>query len=1043
MVNDHYVVIHSDDGKLWQVNASNVSQVIGTRLLKTNTGSQITSPIAANGRLYVADDSYNIHIVGDLAPINDTPQDTTPPNVTNLNVTQPGGPNQGGMVNITVNITSNATTNLDVSQVLANITFPNASNAILTMTNDSNGGQTYNVSFNTTLRDTAGLWNVTIYANDTKNNINHTEYAEFTVRDIFFPNVTGLNMTQPEGTLAGSRVNISVNVTDNGFADNLQVDQVLVNITYPNASSDVFTMTNGSGNTYNFTFNLSSFHLGGLHNVTILANDSFDNLNNTLKTNFTVTAIPDTTPSNVTLLSIDQPSGTGHNGLVNITVNITDNKADAVETVLAQITPPNGTANSYNLTMTNGSNGGMTFNVSFILTDIDADGNYTVLIIANDTNDNINNTISAQFRVAITPSVNFTSVLQPNGTVVGGLVNLSVNVTDNQRADNHHVDVVLANITPPNGSASAYTLTMTNGSEGGNRYNVTFIIPNTDRDGNYTVTFLANDTGGNLNSTISTSFVLATVPNVTVANVTLPEGGQAGATINITVNVTDQASATNNFVDVVRVNLTYPNASSDVFTMTNVSNTYNYTFNLTTFQTHGLHNITILANDTAGNLNNSIRANFTVSAILDIVVPNVTINSPQDRPYLSRNVTFNVSLNENGSVRFSVDGGATNLSMDGTLNGEFGTSFNYSYVNLADGSYTFLAYANDTSDNQNFTVNVSFTVNASDRDNDGVLDINDTVEGNISNVSLIGVTDLNITIGGNTTQGNYTGLWHTAFYDGDVLIMNFTHNYTARELDLKRIRLEKTTTSLLVNTSGQVLSEFNKTIWMDDNEFVTLCLKDEELASVDDISPGCAGSNETDFTSCLGQGGGTTIDGKTCYDQGARLRIENVGNTAARGTTGGSSGGTTGGGGGGGGGYYSYRKECDDRRDNDGDGLVDLRDPDCNGRDDDSEQGPLFNKSQITYSTPNGTPSPLAPLLEQTPNPPQPYEQIQTASEVVALSRGQSLLGDAIKNVRAPKNFSWITVLVLLAIGVFMYKKVSPPKHPPLNKTNAHSRHKR
>lgn len=135
----------------------------------------------------------------------------------------------------------------------------------------------------------------------------------------------------------------------------------------------------------------------------------------------------------------------------------------------------------------------------------------------------------------------------------------------------------------------------------------------------------------------------------------------------------------------------------------------------------------VYANDTFGNENSS-SVIFTVS---DAVNPSVTINFPTNRTYgnSSLPLNFDVNLNENGSVQYSLNGGVNNITMTGNQ-GLFGTSFNASNSSIADGSYTFSVYANDTSGNNNYTESVVFSFDSSliecndgiDNDGDGLID---------------------------------------------------------------------------------------------------------------------------------------------------------------------------------------------------------------------------------------------------------------------------------------------------------------------------------
>ncbi|MDO8563593.1 MAG: LamG-like jellyroll fold domain-containing protein [Nanoarchaeota archaeon] len=111
----------------------------------------------------------------------------------------------------------------------------------------------------------------------------------------------------------------------------------------------------------------------------------------------------------------------------------------------------------------------------------------------------------------------------------------------------------------------------------------------------------------------------------------------------------------------------------------------------------------VYANDTSGNNNNT--ANVTFS--MDVTSPVVTIISPTATTYTTSSLVFNVSLNENGTVRYSLNAGLFNYTMQGNATG---TGFNATNTSIADGTYTFHTYTNDTLGNNNNTANVTFTV---------------------------------------------------------------------------------------------------------------------------------------------------------------------------------------------------------------------------------------------------------------------------------------------------------------------------------------------
>ena len=97
-----------------------------------------------------------------------------------------------------------------------------------------------------------------------------------------------------------------------------------------------------------------------------------------------------------------------------------------------------------------------------------------------------------------------------------------------------------------------------------------------------------------------------------------------------------------------------------------------------------------------------LRDNISVTGWIDPTL--VTINVPANTTYSSSNINFNVSLNRNGSVMYSLNGGRNNLTMLYSADqvSVFGDVFNHTNNSIADGSYTFSVYANDTAGNTNY-----------------------------------------------------------------------------------------------------------------------------------------------------------------------------------------------------------------------------------------------------------------------------------------------------------------------------------------------------
>ncbi|MEK6874682.1 MAG: LamG domain-containing protein, partial [Nanoarchaeota archaeon] len=150
-------------------------------------------------------DALNSSTVTTSAP----PPDTTVPTIVNVT---PNGTSFAA--NVTVNITANVTDAGSVDTVFANITLPNGSTRRLTMVNASS--TIYRTNFSET--GTTGLYNLTIIANDSVNNIATLGGANFTINTV--PVVIRVNITSfnPNSSTAVSGV---WNYTDaDGDAEN-------------------------------------------------------------------------------------------------------------------------------------------------------------------------------------------------------------------------------------------------------------------------------------------------------------------------------------------------------------------------------------------------------------------------------------------------------------------------------------------------------------------------------------------------------------------------------------------------------------------------------------------------------------------------------------------------------------------------------------------------------------------------------------------------------------------------------------------------------
>ncbi len=144
------------------------------------------------------------------------------------------------------------------------------------------------------------------------------------------------------------------------------------------------------------------------------------------------------------------------------------------------------------------------------------------------------------------------------------------------------------------------------------------------------------------------------------------------------------------------------------------TNCYNFT---------SLNDATVIFNVTSW-------TNYSIMGISDLIAPNVTIHFPSNATTyytLDLPLNFNVSLDEQGSVIYSLDDGVNNLTMfSGTGAGLSGQFFNSSNSSIADGTYIFHVYANDTVGNKNFTQTATFTFENTNVDSCRTLDSSKT-----------------------------------------------------------------------------------------------------------------------------------------------------------------------------------------------------------------------------------------------------------------------------------------------------------------------------
>ncbi len=283
--------------------------------------------------------------------------------------------------------------------------------------------------------------------------------------------------------------------------------------------------------------------------------------------------------------------------------------------------------------------------------------------------------------------------------------------------------------------------------------------------------------------------------------------------------------------------------------------------------------------DDAGNVNETDVDDFEVYG--DRPEFTIKLYSPENS-----NQTFSTDIN---FTYIYYNGTAPNCSLyiDSVLNQtvdspEEGIVLSFEQT-LSSGSYEWSVECYDNVSNETKQSSSKFFEIMADSDNDVLPDNTDRLWFDEDDVPAPGVSDLAIGVGeGNASGIYYSGEYEIRLYDSSDLMLNFSHDFTDDVLDLSRIKVIKGENSMIVNLSGQLQAGKKKTIYISDNGFIGLCVKDSEIASINQMSDGCDGASETDMTSCLG--GSLTSNGIVCVDEGATIRIENLTHSAVRGT---------------------------------------------------------------------------------------------------------------------------------------------------------------
>ena len=291
----------------------------------------------------------------------------------------------------------------------------------------------------------------------------------------------------------------------------------------------------------------------------------------------------------------------------------------------------------------------------------------------------------------------------------------------------------------------------------------------------------------------------------------------------------------------------------------------------------GRFNLTVYARDSVNN-----KRTVSTVFIVDLTPPAVSLNSPADDLRTTEtSINFNWTAADNIAETLSCNlTSSSGLLVTGIICAN-NTPCNLSVEGFSWGNYSWSVSCRDSASNWNTTGIRWFAPEWRDEDGDEVHDSADRLAWNKNNVSAQGFTQLNITVNGSANLSSFNQTLDVVFYDQGKPVLNFTHDFENSILDLSRVSLTINPSYILANLSGQVLD--GKALYLDDENFSSICVVDAETSSIASMSPDCTGSREIDFASCIGNSAGLTKAGATCRDLGSRITVSGLMHSAVKG----------------------------------------------------------------------------------------------------------------------------------------------------------------
>jgi hypothetical protein len=589
------------------------------------------------------------------------------------------------------------------------------------------------------------VWNIKCY--DSLNQLGIGVNRSINIIDIVKPKVDVLAPSAGNDYVVGQQIEIRANVTDN---DDIMI--VRAKLENENGIEYVTLHDDDSDNVYNGTYEI---FILGVHNVTIIARDLSNNVNDTQETWFNVTyttgaAIYCTSSpciaGNDLIASRDsidvgepnQPntidgctdgtSGTylDDESLENITIRSLNGSnfraGDTVEMIITGNCLNDGSEDNINFVYANTSSvtpnwkvmhsltcpAGGTVQVSYSFVLENRTGIHSVRGIlqyqgvagdtcgtgAYDDNDDLEFLVLSP-RESKAPLVEILEPLNTQKYNFSDIVDIRVNVTDASLIDTVYALIKI--------EKKEWNIILED-------YNVDNIYTGSFSETlyleNFTLKVYANDSFGNVNNSENITFEV-----IDSGSLTINEKGCVPSTIEMYENVTCTAEIYDENIplDTIFATVIYPNLTEINVTVTNISGNYSFVFNKTDDVVD--YEVTWFANNTVG----SFRYGIDSFRVIEYNKPLVTINNPYDGQNYntSMQVPINVTVTDDTRVDSiyarirQPSGHIDNIELDNVGNNIYIKTYtNTSYG----GNYIITIYAYDLSGNLNNTENTWINV---------------------------------------------------------------------------------------------------------------------------------------------------------------------------------------------------------------------------------------------------------------------------------------------------------------------------------------------